>query len=371
MKILYSCLSRSWGGMEMFTLTAIRQLLKRNYSVELICYPESRIHIEANNMGIMIHPIKASGYFHPVQVLKLSNLIKKGNYDLVHTQASKDLWVLVPALKLASSKIPLILTKQVGSFIVKKDFLHKWIYNRVTFTLAISEIIRINLLETCPIPEEKVLLLHNAVDTEKFSPEKGNREKIRNEFSISDETIVIGMIARFTPGKGHEEFLKAANILSANFKNMLFMIVGEASRGEDEYEVGIKNLADSYKINILFTGFRSDTVDILSAMDIFVFPSHSEAFGIALVEAMAMGIPSICSNANGALDIAVDEITSLYFENKNGDDLAVKLQRLINDAKLRVELGKESRERAVKFFDLEVLTEKVIDIYHKSIKKSD
>src|SRR3972149_8941828 len=121
MKVLYSCLSKSWGGMEMYTLTSIRQLLKRGISVELICSAESRIHIEANNMGVIIYPIKAGSYLHPFTTIRLSLLIRKNEYSLVHTQASKDLWLLVPALILANCKIPLFLTKQVGSFIVKKD----------------------------------------------------------------------------------------------------------------------------------------------------------------------------------------------------------------------------------------------------------
>ena len=55
MKILVSCLSKSWGGMEMVTLTGIKQLLKRNIKVELLCIDESRLQLEANNLGIIIH----------------------------------------------------------------------------------------------------------------------------------------------------------------------------------------------------------------------------------------------------------------------------------------------------------------------------
>jgi hypothetical protein len=151
MKILYSCLSKSWGGLEMFTLTSIQQLLKRDVKVELLCSAESRIHIEANNMGIMLHPLKAGGYFHPVNTIRLSLLIRNNNYSLVHTQASKDLWMIVPALFLANSKIPLFLTKQVGSFIVKKDFLHSVLYIRVSKIFSISTVIKDNLIETTPV----------------------------------------------------------------------------------------------------------------------------------------------------------------------------------------------------------------------------
>jgi len=364
MKVLYSCLSKSWGGMEMFTITAVKQLLKRNIPVELICTAESRIHIEANNIGGIIYPIKVSGYLHTFSTLKTALLVKKGQYDVIHTQASKDLWLLVPALKIINSKIPLILTKQVGSFIIKKDFLHKWIYKRVTYALAISMMIKKNLMDTCPLNNEKILLLPNGIDTKKFSPGIAHREKIRNEFGIMGNEILIGMLARFSPGKGHEDFLLASKLLNQKYNNLKFLVVGEASRGEDDYAERIKKLAADYKLNnVIFAGYRSDTPDVLSAMDIFVFPSHSEAFGIALVEAMAMAKPSVCSNSDGILDIAVDEETSFLFENRNGEDLFRKIELLILSPEKRIEFGKAARKRAIENFDLEVLTDKVIEIY--------
>lgn len=369
MKVLYSCLSKSWGGMEMITLTFIKELLKRNISVELLCLKESRIHIEAATSGIITHPVKASGYVHPFTVVRVAYLIRKGNYNLIHTQASKDLWILVPALKLLKSSIPLFLTKQVGSFIVKKDLLHKYLYNRVTKAFAISRVIKKNLFDTTPLTENKIELVFNGIDTDNFNPEKADKRKVRKEFSVKDDELLIGMLARFSPGKGHEEFLTAAKILSEKFNNLKFIIVGEASRGEDEYANSIKKLSEELKLrNIIFAGFRSDTVDVLSAMDIFVFPSHAEAFGIALAEAHSMALPSVCSNSDGVLDIAVDGQTALLFQTKNSYDLAAKLERLIIDPQLRKQLGTNARKRAVELFDLNVIMNKTIQLYKKSLR---
>jgi glycosyltransferase involved in cell wall biosynthesis len=370
MKVLYSCLSKSWGGMEMYTLTSIRQLLKKNIQVELLCIAESRIHIEANSTGIIIHPVKASGYFHPFIILKIIALIKQNKYNIIHTQASKDLWLLVPALKTIKSRIPLILTKQVGSFIIKKDYFHRWIYTRLTFALAISSVIKKNLLNTCPLEEEKVLLLHNGIDLNVFDPQHVSGDKIRNQFDLKENDFIIGMMARFSPGKGHEEFLKAGEILNKKYSHLKFLVVGEASHGEDEYMKKIKNKAARLNLNnVIFTGFRSDTPEVLSAMDIFVFPSHAEAFGIALVEAMAMGKPSVCTNSDGILDIAVDGITSYLFQNKNPFDLAAKIELLINSSEKRKIFGQEARKRAAEKFNIEKLTEKVIEIYRKAIEE--
>lgn len=356
--------------MEMFTLTAVHQLLKRNIEVELLCFENSRLHKEAEKQKLIFHTSKASGYFHPLESFKLSRIIQNGKFDLIHTQASKDLWVLVPALKIIRSTIPLFLTKQVGSFIIKKDKLHRWIYNRVTYALAISEVIKRNLLDTCPLTDDKILLLHNAVDTKNFDPEKIDKQNVRKEFGFTDDEIVIGMLARFSPGKGHEEVLFAADKLSKKFSNLKFFIIGEASRGEEEYANQIKKLATDHNLkNVVFAGFRSDTAEVLAAVNIFCFPSHAEAFGIALVEAMAMAVPSVCSSSDGVLDIAVDGETSFLFEKKNWNDLVEKLEQLISSKEKREQFGRAARERAVKFFDLDFLTEKVISIYKQALNE--
>ncbi|MBT8379140.1 MAG: glycosyltransferase family 4 protein [Ignavibacteria bacterium] len=369
MKLLYSCLSNSWGGMEMYTLVSIKQLLKKNFSVELLCIKDSRIHIEANNIGIIIHPVKASGYFHPSAVLKTSSIIKRNKYTTIHTQASKDLWILVPALSIARMKTPLFLTKQVGSGILKKDFLHKLLYKRVNRLFAISSVIEKNILETCPIEPEKISIMPNSVDSFQFNPEVVDSEKVRNEFNIKPGEIVLGMLARFTPGKGHEEFLRAAHDLNKEYNDLKFLVVGEASRGEENYMKEIKKLAEEYTLhNIIFTGFRSDTAAVLAAMDIFVFPSHSEAFGIALIEAMAMKTASVCSNSDGVLDIAVDNETSLLFKKADYTDLKEKLKILIDSKELREKFGKNARARVVENFDLEKVMKKTVEFYYKELQ---
>lgn len=371
MKILYSCLSKSWGGMEMFTITSIQQLLKREIKVGLVCAADSRIHIEANNLGIMIHPVKASSYFHPFKIIRLALLLKQNSYSLVHTQASKDLWLLVPALKLSNSKIPLFVTKQVGSFIVKKDILHKILYRKISKIFAISSAIKNNVIETTPVKPESVVIIPNGIDIEKFNPEKSDAHKVRSEFNINKNDIVIGMLARFTPGKGHEEFLFAAKELNKEYSNLRFLVVGEPSRGESDYADKIKQLAKNYELhNIIFTGYRSDTPEVLAAMDIFAFPSHSEAFGIALVEAMAMKKPSVCSNADGIFDIAIDRETSYMFENKNVEDLKIKLKQLIDSIETRTRFGENARKRVVEKFDIEKITEIVLQIYRKETENN-
>lgn len=370
MKVLFTCFSQSWGGMEMFALTTVLQLNKHNIEIELACFPESRLHREAIKHNIITYTFKQKSYFHPILVSKLSSLIKNKKYNLVECGGSKDLWLVVPALNLAGLKIPLFLSKQMASFIIKKDFLHKKLYSRVTKAFAISNMIRENLIQTTPLQIEKIILLNNAIDTTEFDPLKIDREPVRKEFSISSDTLLIGMIARFSPGKGHEEFLQAAKDISSNHSNIKFLIVGEASRGEEDYANQIKSLAQEpgLKDKLIFAGFRKDIPNVLAAIDIFIFPSHDEAFGIALAEALSMAKPSVCSNFAGVLDIAVDGVTSFLFEKGNANDLAAKTELLIGSENLRKQFGTAARNRAIEMFDLEVFTKKLITHFDESLQ---
>ena len=353
----------------MSTIRGAEQLLERNVETEILCIPGSKISKEALSRGIKIYTLNASGYFNPLQIFRLKKYLDKAGIDIIHSHASQDLWTLVPAMKLTSRRIPLLLTKRVGSFIVKKDPLHNFLYNNISAAIAISEVIKKNLIETTGLSPAKIKLIYNGIDVDKFNPIKVDGSEVRKEFNIPKDKFLIGFMGRFTWGKGHEEFIEAAEILSKEYNNLLFFIVGEASRDEEKYEQKIKELVHQKRLadKIIFTGYRKDTPNVLAAMDIFVFPSHSEAFGNALAEAMAMQKPTVASNSDGVLDIAVDGITTYLFENKNSVDLSEKIKLLLDNPETRKKFGKAGRERALEKFSRDKQTDKLIRLYENLI----
>ena len=355
----------------MYSLNTARTLIDAGIDVELLCSPNSRLNIEALKYGIKVHTFKFGRYFTPASLYRLNKLIRKNKFDLIHAESSKDLWLIVPSLRLTSCKTPLVMTKHVGSFINKKDFFHRWIYKRVNVALAISRVIKSNLLQTTPLDEARVLLLYDSIDTERFNPAKVKGKMIRKEFGISDDELLIGMSGRFSPGKGHEEFISAAKYLIEKYSNLKFLIVGEPSRGEDSYAADIKILAAEHGLidKIIFTGYRADVPQVIAAMDIFAFPSHAEAFGMALAEAMSMGKPSVCSNSDGVLEIAVDGVTSYLFKNKNAKDLANKIELLINSPAKRKEFGEAARKRVIDLFNINKFTKELLSIYDSLVKE--
>ncbi len=365
--ILQTCFSSSWGGLELQALEVSRRLIGRSHTVWIACVEGSRLESEARNAGVPVVPLGVSGYFHPGAVLALARFLRRERIDIIHAQHSKDLATVVPAKIASGRKCPILLSKRVGSYLMKRDPLHRFTYAHVDRVLAISEVIRKNVAETTPVPRDRIVTLHDAVDLGLFSPSAAHRDALRAEFGCATGSVLVGFIGRFSPGKGHEELLLAAALLAPDYPELRFVIVGEASRGEQAYERTVRARCAELNLGaiVLFAGFRNDVPDVLSAFDIFGFPSHAEAFGVVLIEAMAMELPVVATNCDGVLDIVVDGETGILVRPKNAPELASGVARLARDPAMRRSMGLAGRKRVESLFDQRTQTDAILRIYRE------
>ncbi len=370
LNILQTCFSYSWGGLEIQALEISKQLKHHKHRVWLACLRNSRLEQAAREANVNVVPIKTRGYLHAIAAVNLALLIQREGIDIIHCQHSRDLAPLVIAKKLSRERCPILLSKRVGSYIKKKDMLHRFLYANVDRVFAVSDVIHRNVLETTPVPPERVITLHDAVDTELFSLSRVSTTRVREEFGYDDDTLVVGFVGRFSPGKGHEEFLKAASILSSKYANIRFLIVGEASYGEQMYEQRIRAMARALHLDgiVHFAGYRTDIPDVMAAFDIFAFPSHAEAFGVVLIEAMAMERPVVSTNCDGVLDIVVDGITGLYVHPRDAQQLADAIEQLGSDPQLRRTMGKAGRKRVEDFFDQRKQIARMVEVYYELLE---
>jgi glycosyltransferase involved in cell wall biosynthesis len=258
----------------------------------------------------------------------------------------------------------------MGSYISKRDILHRFTYANVDRVLAISEVIRKNVLETTTMPPDRVLTLHHAIDTDFFSPRQGNRARVRAQFGYDERNVVVGFVGRFSPGKGHEDLLNAIPLVRPQCPALRVLVVGEASYGEHPYAESIRSLSHNLGLDaiVTFAGYRSDVPDIMASFDILAFPSHAESFGVVLIEAMAMERPVVSTNCDGVIDIVVDGRTGIFVEPRNPRQLASALLRLIEDPALRDRMGKEGRKRVVDLFDRRKQIDRLEAVYEEVLK---
>jgi glycosyltransferase involved in cell wall biosynthesis len=371
LKILFSCFSRSWGGLEIQALEEATLVARAGYQVWMACSRDTRMHHELARTTLRLLPLRVSGYVHPGAILRLRSFLSRNGIDIIHCQLSKDIATLVPAMKLTGRRIPIVLSRRMGSYVSKKDPFHRFTYAHVSKVLAISEVIHRNVLETTPLGPERVETFHHSIDMARFSLSSMNRSTVRDEFHFLPHHIVIGFVGRFSPGKGHEEFLSAARILVGRYSLARFLIVGEASHGEKDYELQIRQMSHRLGLDdvVTFAGFRDDIPAVMASFDIFAFPSHAESFGAVLIEAMAMERPVVSTDCDGVLDIVVNGETGLFVPPRNADELAAKLALLIDDPGLRDTMGKAGRTRVAHHFNQQDHAAKLTQIYRSLLSR--
>jgi glycosyltransferase involved in cell wall biosynthesis len=362
--------------MEMHVGFLSTHLAGRGHRIIPVCSPGSPLEKDMQERGFSPLRLQLGGYFHPFGIHKLTQWLNEKSVDLVHSHYSRDLWTIVPAMRLSrqilSERVSLIFTKHIGTQKPKRDPLHRWIYRNVEHFIAISEVIRQNLIATHPLKAEKVSLVHHGVDLRHFTPEKVDRMAVRDELGFKPEHVVLGIIGRLHVGKGYLEFLEMGRRLVADFPQIRFLLVGEASRGESAEAQMILSKIREWQLEkvVNWVGFRCDIPRMLSAMDIFVFPSHAEAFGIVLIEAMAMAKPVISSNCDGVLDIVRDQETGLLVPPRNVEALTKAVLSLIQNSKRRAELAHRARAHVLNFFTLERMLNAIESIYNNALLKS-
>jgi glycosyltransferase involved in cell wall biosynthesis len=348
------------------------ELKSRGHEIALLCYPKSRLEQEAKRAGIETLPLELRATSYPLALGTLRRFFTRRHIEIINAQLSQDLSALVPAAIFIPRPPSIILTKRVGSFISKKDAFHRWLYRHVALVVAVSEVIRRNVIDTCPVDADRVVTLFDGVDLERFDPRRVHQMTFRKELGLREDDIVIGMAGRFSPGKGHEEFIDAAEMIHSRSPEIKFVVVGEPSRGEDEYGKSIyergKTLAE--KGVMIFTGFRTDIPEVMAGLDILAFPSHAEAFGDVLIEAMAMKVPIVSTNCDGVIEIVVDGETGIQVPPRDAHALSDALLHLVQDEQLRRSLGEAGRRRVEQVFDLKQRTDTLERLYAKVLDRT-
>jgi len=351
--------------MELNMALMCEKLRSRGHDVYPVCSFPSAIYTYLTKAGFKPFILNLRHYLHPFWIAKLVRYLNEYDFDLIHADYSRDLWTIVPALKLTRKKIPLVLIKHIGTMNPKRDLFHREIYRNVDFIIAISNVIRNNVIATHPISASKVRVIHHGVDFSRFRRTESGRDSVRNEFQIEAHEILIGIVGRLQAAKGHFEFIEMAKSLVEKFPQVKFIVVGEATRGEESEAQKIQSAA--YKTGLgermILSGYRQDVPNLFAAMDIFVFPSHAEAFGLVLIEAMGMKLPVVSSNCDGVLDIVVDQETGFLVPPKNVPALIEAVEILITDEKLRRKMGEAGFVRARFLFEESKMLDELETLY--------
>ena len=279
--------------------------------------------------------------------------IKKLNPDIIHVHSYRHFFNIIPFF----TKKPCVITPHWPNYPkgIRKSILLDWyvdifdkvlgkkILNKFKKVLIVSGLEKEWLLHL-GVKKEKIELTPNGIDSGFFRKYKKTYKKKR---------LLALMLSRLHKSKGFDQLIKIAS----DFPEVDFIIAGVDAGFEDE----LKKLAKG-KSNVKFIGKVNEKqrYELYSSADIFIHPSHYEAFGIVVVEAMSQNCAVLTSDSGG-LPWVVDK-AGLIFEDNNSKDLKEKLSKLVKDKKLRENLAELGKKRA-EIFTWKKTAEKVEKIF--------
>ena len=306
---------------------------------------------------IKIIDLSIEGKINVFVLFKIVQIIKDEKIDIIHTHLVHSGILGKIARKLTGVRY--VISTRHYCYATKANSLLYRIEDKLTknctVVIAISEAVKKHLLRNRILREEKIIVIHNGINTTSFLPVSDiNRKK--------NDYIIIGTIGRLHPAKGYPILLKAFKIVLKEFGNVRLEIVGDGPSRKS-----LMNLAENLEISsyVIWHGSipHYGVIQNLYRWDLFVLSSKWEGFGLAAVEAMAAGLAVVASKVDGIIEIVDDGQTGYLFENNDYDDMAFKMKALLKDPNKRKTMGKNGREKVLRQFSIQQTVLKTEEIY--------
>jgi glycosyltransferase involved in cell wall biosynthesis len=342
-------------------IAAINNLPKENYRISTCINPNSEIHSAINKRdGISIHNLNIDGELNPVSnqgknllnatkaAIQLSHFVKRHKIELIYT-IDRTRVVKIIHLMHKLTNTPYVIN--CASPLFYKQPLSPSILRGASGVHCCSESIRLQL-QPYLAPQAPSETIHYGLDLARFV-DQGRREQIRRDLRITPDQVVVLLLGRYSPFKGHGETVEAVRRLDSAGNRLRVVMAGADTQDHVDgmggsYRERLRKEIDAAgameQFRLLDNWPWHDLPQLITAADICIMPSWWEPFGLVALEAMAMGKPLISTRAGGVPEFVHDEHDGLLIAPRDAGALASALDRLITDTTLRQRLGDAARE---------------------------
>lgn len=370
MKIVHIINDLAIGGAEMMLYKLVSQMDKNEFDIQVVSLTDTdKIGNKIEDLGIPVKTLNMKrGLPDPRSIYKLTMWLRRIKPDIVQT------WMyhanLIGGLaSLNDRKIPIIWGIRQGR--LEKKYFKKTTFWTAKMCAYLSSYIPIWIVcnsnaskrfhTNLGYSADKMKVIPNGFDLIVFSANEKTRKRIRKELGVSDQTIIIGLIARFHPNKDHFNFCKAAGILHKTKSNVHFVLCGDGiSSHNTNLMRWINEAGISSTIHLL--GPRSDIPSVMASLDVATTSSYIEGFPNVVGEAMASCVPCVATDV-GDSNIIVEE-TGFVVPPKDPVALAQAWNKMIDmGQEKRKHLGLIARQRIEKYFAIEKITKQFESLY--------
>jgi glycosyltransferase involved in cell wall biosynthesis len=342
LRTLFVITSMEVGGAETLLMNLVRRLDRKRFAPEIVCLKEPGPLGELLASEMRVHSHMTSGKWDLSVLPKLWRVMTVPRADAVITVGAGDkmFWgrlaahlagVPVVASALHSTGWP----DGVGRL---NRMLTRW----TDAFIGVAEAHGRHLVENERFPAEKVRVIYNGVDTDRFAPQDAT--ETRRSLDIAPDAPVVGILAALRPEKNHRLFLAGAQRILAQLPAAKFVVVGDGpTRAELEALASQLGVAQAVR----FVGMRSDVPALLAACDVVGLTSHNEAAPVSILEALGAGCPVVASDVGSVRETVLDGETGRVFPAGDLDAYAAATIALLQDPAERRRMGVAGRRLVV------------------------
>lgn len=228
--------------------------------------------------------------------------------------------------------------------------------------VCVSDAVRQAIMQREKLLAAKVVTILNGVDLEHYQANGLPRESVRRQMGIPPGRLVIGTVGRFYPQKGIPYLIQAGLGVVRERPDTVFLMVGEGPTRPDMWR---KIEALGLSGHFVLAGPRLDVREMLSVMDMFVMPSLWEGLPIAVLEAMAMGLPCVVTNVGGNPEVVRNGVTGWVVAPRDPGELQDRVLQLVDDDGLRRSMGEAGRRLVEREFDARQTASRYAELYEE------
>lgn len=366
-RILHVVYNLERGGIQNWLMNVLRYVNPLEYQIDIMIFrhtPSPYIK-ELERLGIKI--IFCNG--HRNIFLFFSNFIRivnKKNYDAIHSHTSYHsglelMLAWIAGIKIRISQVHSDLSKVPCNSYLRKfyQYLMRFLVNKFATMVADSQPYGISFYGRKWLSSDKSTVINCGLDFSVFK-KNVNRSQIRKSLSITENKKIIGHVGRFSYPKNHKLILEIFSLLLKRRDDIILVLVGEGELFEE-----LITYANALNINdkTIFTGDRNDVPEILMGVfDIFLFPSHYEGAALAVIEAMAAGLPCVISSVIANESRVIPELIHPISLNCPAEIWVSKIEKLL-DSENKFPQEKASELIMKSPFAIEKSVESILRLY--------
>ncbi len=356
------------GGIERRLVALLPRLDRERFNVRLVCLRErGPLADELEAAGIPVDLVPFRTRWDPGALRRLAGLMREHRIDLVHSHMYRANVPATVAARLAGVRPVWAQVHNVGTWETRRQ---AWMDRRLSCwrsgVIAVSERVRSDVIRTLGLAPERVELIYNGVQIERFAAARAERRRVREREGIAGGEVVFLFAARLVEQKRAQDFLEAFGRLQTKEggQRLRAWILGE---GPLRYKLEAQVATLPTPGAVRFFGRRADVESFMAGADVFVLPSVKEGFSNALVEAMAAGLAIVASDVGGNAEAIRDGVEGLIVPPRAPGLLQEAMRRLAHEEGLRPRLAEAAAARA-KDFSLERMRESVEALYLRSLE---